>query len=83
MTLNNELVGVLRNMHSDTAKVSKLLDKIKTAHEEEPQIKMYAMKYLREAFDLSIAEVTSVGGWSGFGGELSDEQIDSLIQIPS
>lgn len=82
MTLNNELIKMLRCMHSDAATVAQLLEKIKTAHNEEPQIKMYAMKYLREAFRLSMVDVTSIGGWSGFDGELSDEEINSLIKIP-
>jgi hypothetical protein len=83
MTLNNELVETLRAMRSSEAKVSQLLGEIKSVHDEEPQLKMYAMKYLREAFGLSMADATSVGGWSGFGGELSNDQIDNLIQIPS
>lgn len=83
MTLDSELIDTLKTMHSNAAEISSLLSEIKSVHEEEPQLKIFAMKYLREAFGLSMADVTAVGGWSGFGGELSDDQINNLVQIPS
>jgi hypothetical protein len=81
MSLNIELVEILREMHGNAAQVSQMLSEIKKFHCEEPQIKMCTMKYLREAFGLSLADVTPVGGWCGLGGELSDEEINGLIQI--
>lgn len=82
MKLDNELINILKNMHANEASLSQLLREIKSTHEKEPQLKMYAMKYLREAFELPMADVTSVSGWSGFGGELSDDQINNLVRIP-
>jgi len=38
-----------------------------------------AVKYFRKALDVGLASVSAVAGWSGFGGELSDERVNALV----
>jgi hypothetical protein len=43
--------------------------------------RLLALKYLREAFALSLRQVGPLGGWSADGtGELSDSQLNALLQ---
>ena len=81
MTLNVQLIKKLREMQAANKIVSEMLTEILLVHREDPQIKVLSMKYFREAFGLSMAAVTPIAGWSGFGGELQDEQIDELINV--
>jgi hypothetical protein len=39
-----------------------------------------SIQCFREAFGAGIASISAIGGWTGFGGELSDAQIDALVQ---
>lgn len=41
--------------------------------------KLVSVQCLRKAFNAGIASVSPVAGWSGFGGELSDERVNSLV----
>jgi hypothetical protein len=38
-----------------------------------------SLKSFRKAFDTGIASISPIGGWCGFGGELSDAQVDSFV----
>ncbi|MEJ2613058.1 MAG: hypothetical protein P8179_24135 [Candidatus Thiodiazotropha sp.] len=80
MNINSELVEKLRSMKTSGATIFKLLEQIQFTHKEDSLIKPLSMKYFREAFGLSMSEVTPLGGWCGFGGELSNEQINELIK---
>jgi len=80
MNINDELVEKLRIMRENGATVVELLEKIKSTHKEEQQIKPLCMKYFRESFGLSMSDITPIGGWCGFGGELSNEQVSELIK---
>ncbi len=82
MNLNKEFVEKLRIMRTTGASVAEMLEAIKLAHKEEPQIRMLCMKYLMAAFDLPLANVLAVPGWCGFkGGELTDEQIEAEVDF--
>jgi hypothetical protein len=80
MNTNNALVEKLRSMKKNGATIFELLEQIRFIHKEDPLIKPLSMKYFREAFGLSLPEVTPLGGWCGLGGELSNEQISELIK---
>ena len=41
--------------------------------------KLVSVQCFHKAFNAGIASVSPVAGWTGFGGELSDERIDSLV----
>lgn len=41
--------------------------------------KLVSVQCFCKAFNAGIASVSSIAGWSGFGGELGDAQIDSLL----
>lgn len=75
--LDPELVSGLRalrlgNEHASTM-LKSLAGKVPLAN------KFHFMMYFMEAFYLSIAQAQPILGWVGFGGELTDEQIDSFI----
>jgi hypothetical protein len=81
MTLDRQLVVKLREMKETGVEASKMLEKIQLIHSDELQISLLCMKYLREAFNLSIPGVSPNCGWRGFGGELTDEQINGLVTL--
>jgi hypothetical protein len=41
--------------------------------------KLISVQCFHEAFDAGVASVSAVAGWSGFGGELTDAEVDSLL----
>jgi len=47
----------------------------------EPPHKLTLIKYMREAFCLSLQEASPIGGWASDGsGELDDSQLDGFIE---
>jgi hypothetical protein len=42
--------------------------------------KLISIMIFRTAFDVGIAAVSPVAGWAGFGGELSDSEVDAFLE---
>lgn len=76
--LINVIVDELRVLARAGANVPTLLRRIQeiVGHEKCARI---SIKSFRIAFDSGIASVKPVAGWCGFGGELSDEQVESFV----
>jgi hypothetical protein len=41
--------------------------------------KLLSIQCFCKAFDRGIASISPIAGWQGFGGELSNEQINNLV----
>ena len=41
--------------------------------------KLISVKCFHKAFSGGIAAISPIAGWSGFGGELSDAEVESLV----
>jgi hypothetical protein len=44
--------------------------------------KLFILRAVMYVTELGLSNVSSVMGWSGLGGELSDEKLDKLVEIP-
>lgn len=80
---DSELIKELRRLRGLGTPPSELLRYIKEKYPEDTHIAFSCMKYFREAFGLSIKQVSPIGGWCS--GELSDEKVDAFLdeEMPS
>jgi hypothetical protein len=79
--LNVELVQRLRTLARNGSTPSQIARELFRHVDLDPHPRLTALKYLREAFALSLRQVSPVGGWSADGtGELTDAQLDVLLQ---
>src|SRR5579872_3037492 len=79
--LNSEIVQRLRIMARSGNTPSQIARELFRQIDSQPHPRLTALKYLREAFALSLRQVNPLGGWSADGtGELTDAQLDALLQ---
>ncbi len=81
MTENDLIVEVsdeLRAMATAGKDAAELLRHVQRAFGQE-DCKLVSVQCFRTAFGTGIACVSPVAGWCGFGGELSDDQVNSLV----
>jgi hypothetical protein len=78
--LNQALIRDLRGMARKGATAPQMLRTIlERAAPEQPQA-VVLIKYLREAFALTLRQASPVGGWMpDNSGELSDAQLNDLL----
>src|SRR4051812_45824237 len=72
------VVNELRDMASTGANVPTLLRRIQLRFGV-VDCKLISVKCFHKAFGGGIAAISPVGGWSGFGGELTDAEVESLV----
>ena len=70
----------LQKLKAKNSSVPEMLDQIAKMIDGESNIILVSMQCFREAFDLPLRDVSPIGGWKNFGGELSDKQLDDLIR---
>jgi hypothetical protein len=81
---NDELLKVivhdLRSMAREGKSVATLLRHVQLlfGHSE---CGLLCVKCFREAFNVGIASIKPIGGWCGFGGELTDEEVESFVGV--
>jgi hypothetical protein len=79
--LDPVIVQRLRTMARSGGTPSQIARELFRYIDSQPHPQLAALKYLREAFALSLRQVKPLGGWSTDGtGELTDEQLDALLQ---
>jgi hypothetical protein len=81
MTENDQIdhvVNELREMAYMGADVTSLLRRIQQSFGRD-DCKLISVKCFHQAFSGGIAAISPIGGWSGFGGELSDAEVESLV----
>jgi hypothetical protein len=79
--LNPEILQRLRTLARSGSTPSQIARELFRQVDSQPHPRLTALKYLREAFGLSLRQVSPVGGWSADGtGELTDAQLDALLQ---
>jgi hypothetical protein len=79
--LNSEILQRLRTLARSGSTPSQIARELFRQIESQPHPRLTALKYLREAFALSLRQVAPFGGWSADGvGELTDAQLDALLQ---
>lgn len=61
--------------------VSQLAREVLRIFPEEERNPLFMMKVLRQILNLSLREASIICGWSIYGMELSDEQIDLLRKV--
>jgi hypothetical protein len=44
-----------------------------------PQCGLISVKCFRQAFGAGVTSIKPIGGWRGFGGELTDEQVENFV----
>jgi hypothetical protein len=74
----DHVVNELRHMASTGADVPTLLRRIQHSFGMN-DCKLISVKCFHKAFGGGIAAISPIGGWSGFGGELSDAEVQSLV----
>lgn len=74
----DQVVDELREMASTGADVPSLLRRIQDSFRVR-DCKLASVKCFHKAFGGGIAAVSPIGGWSGFGGELSDAEVESFV----
>ena len=78
----NELIEVLVNdlraMAVAGADVPCLLRRVQTIVGKQ-NCPFESIKSFRMAFNAGIPSISAIGGWCGFGGELTDAQVDSFV----
>lgn len=74
----DQVVHELRYMASTGADVPTLLRTIQHSFGMN-DCKIISVKCFHKAFGGGIAAISAVGGWTGFGGELSDAEVQSLV----
>lgn len=74
----DHVVNELRYMASTGADVPTLLRRIQHLFGVD-DCKLISVKCFHKAFGGGIAAISPIGGWSGFGGELSDADVQSLV----
>jgi hypothetical protein len=74
----DQVVHELRYMASTGADVPTLLRRIQDSFGMN-DCKIISVKCFHKAFGGGIAAISAVGGWTGFGGELSDAEVQSLV----
>lgn len=74
----DHVVRELREMASTGADVPTLLRWVLNSFDLN-DCRLISVKCFHKAFGGGVASVSPIGGWSGFGGELSDAQVQSLV----
>ena len=78
--IDPKIVLRLRTLAQEGRTVPELLRDIPTRLNLTKIHVLLLLKYMQEAFDLSLLEVKPIGGWSLEGdGELSDDRLNELI----
>jgi hypothetical protein len=79
--LKPEILQRLRNLARSGSTPSQIARELFRQLDSQLHPQLTALKYLREAFCLSLRQVNPLGGWSADGtGELTDAQLDALLQ---
>ncbi len=74
----DHVVNELRELAFTGADVPTLLRWIQSSLDL-TDCKLLSVKCFHMAFGGGIAAISPIGGWSGFGGELSDAEVESLV----
>jgi hypothetical protein len=78
--LDQEAIIHLRGLARKGASASKLLGAVKSKLAPEEPHKLTLLKYMREAFGLTLQEASPIAGWSEDDtGELGDTDIDAFV----
>jgi hypothetical protein len=78
--LNRAILIHLRRMAQEGSTSSQMLREIIARLAAVPPHKIMLIKYMREAFCLSLQQAAPIAGWSPDGlGELNDSRIDELL----
>ena len=79
--LNPEILQRLRVLARSGGTPAQIARELFRQVDSQSHPRLIALKYLREAFCLSMRQVSPLGGWSADGtGELTDGQLDALLQ---
>lgn len=82
-TWDNELIAVivdeLRTMAHAGANVPSMLRRIQQIVGPQGYIVFISLKSFRIAFDSGIASIKPITGWCGFGGELTDDDVEHYV----
>lgn len=78
--LDKTVLVRLKTMRAENRSVADMLRSVKASHEGDDRIVLLCIQYFGEAFDLSFRDVSSIPGWEGFGGELTDKIINDYIE---
>jgi hypothetical protein len=76
--LINAVVDELRRIAVTGADVPSLLRRVQQLLGRE-DCKIMSVQCFHKAFDTGIAAISPIAGWCGFGGELTDAQVNSLV----
>jgi hypothetical protein len=76
--LLDAVVRELRAMAIVGSDVPALLRRVQDLFGQE-DCRLLSVKCFSEAFHAGVASVSPIAGWCGFGGELSDNQVNSLV----
>ena len=74
----NIVADELRSMVIDCVDVTSLLRRIQESFERK-DCKILSVRCFHRAFGGSIAAISPITGWCGFGGELTDDKINSFV----
>jgi len=76
----NVLVDELRAMAVGGESVPSLLRRVQRLLGR-TDCKLVSVQCFHQAFGAGIASVSPIAGWCGFGGELTDAEVDSLVGV--
>jgi len=80
--LQSELVHRLRSMARTGARVSEMLRELTRDLAPPSPHKVTLIKYMREAFCLTLQQASPIAGWAADGmGEIQDAQLDGLLHL--
>ncbi len=79
MHTQTDIIETLKRMKSNNATVVNMLKQIKQLNIEHSNIQLISLQCFRAVFNLSIGVVSPIAGWKGFGGTLTDHQINDLV----
>lgn len=82
MEVDAELIQKVKEMKSLGATASDILKVINTDKDHHSSsLKMVAIKCFLKVLHVPMSRASCIWGWEGFGGELSDEQIDGFVKL--
>lgn len=81
-TYDEKVCRRIKHLHENGKSTTEILSVIKAVHGDHPQLKVLTIKYLRHVFGVDLVEILPLNGWIGYGGELSDQKVNSLVNLP-
>jgi hypothetical protein len=75
----NVVVNELRAMATAGENTPSILRRVQLLLAQE-DCKVLSVQCFHKAFGAGVAAVSAIAGWSGFGGELTDAEVDALLR---